>query len=233
LAKVTALVLGAGRGTRMGGKVDKQFLKINEHPILAYTLAKFQNHPAIDNIVVVTAEKDLAYCRNEIVEKYRFSKVSHIIPGGEERQDSVLAGLLALDQETEWVAVHDGVRPLITPQTISDVLKVAFAKGAAIVGVPAKDTIKVVNPDLTVQTTPARASLWHVQTPQVFRRELLLKAYHQAAEVGWRGTDDASLVEKLGEPVSLVQGEYTNLKITTPEDLLFFQQSIKKQELAF
>lgn len=232
MAKVTVLILGAGRGTRMGGNVDKQFLEVNGCPILAYTLAEFQNHPSIDDIVVVTGEKDLEYCRTEIIGKYGFSKVSKIVPGGKERQDSVLAGLLALAQDTEWVAVHDGVRPLITQKTISDVLKVAFAKGAAIVGVPAKDTIKVVNPDLTVQNTPPRASLWHVQTPQVFRRELLVKAYTEAAEAGWLGTDDASLVERLGAPVYLVQGDYTNLKITTPEDLAFFQQLLKKQNMA-
>lgn len=228
MAKVTALLLGAGQGTRMGGSVSKQFLEVDGRPILAYTLAQFQSHSSIDDIVIVTGAKDIEYCRTEIVDKYGFSKVSKIIPGGKERQDSVMQGLQALDQQTKWVAVHDGVRPLITKEAISAVLKAAFAKGAAIVGVPAKDTIKIVSPDLTVQNTPKRESLWHVQTPQVFLRELLLKAYTEAAEAGWRGTDDSSLVERLGVPVYLVQGDYTNLKITTPEDLTFFRQILKQ-----
>ena len=161
--------------------------------------------------------------------KEGFSKVSQVVAGGQERQDSVYQGLLALDKETDWVVIHDGARPMISWKTINAVLEAAVEKGAAIVGVPAKDTIKLVNPDLTVQDTPPRELLWHIQTPQVFRKTLVLKAYQEAIAHGWQGTDDASLVEKLGVPVYVVQGEYTNIKITTPEDFAFLFEALRGQ----
>jgi 2-C-methyl-D-erythritol 4-phosphate cytidylyltransferase len=213
----------------MGGRVSKQFLRINDRPLLAYTLAPFQKHPLIDDIILVTREEDIPFCWEEIVQKEGFSKVSQVVAGGQERQDSVYQGLLALDKETDWVVIHDGARPMISWKTINAVLEAAVEKGAAIVGVPAKDTIKLVNPDLTVQDTPPRELLWHIQTPQVFRKTLVLKAYQEAIAHGWQGTDDASLVEKLGVPVYVVQGEYTNIKITTPEDFAFLFEALRGQ----
>ncbi|HPZ71296.1 MAG TPA: 2-C-methyl-D-erythritol 4-phosphate cytidylyltransferase [Peptococcaceae bacterium] len=229
LGKVTALIPCAGQGKRMGGRVSKQFLRINDRPLLAYTLAPFQKHPLIDDIILVTREEDIPFCWEEIVQKEGFSKVSQVVAGGQERQDSVYQGLLALDKETDWVVIHDGARPMISWKTINAVLEAAVEKGAAIVGVPAKDTIKLVNPDLTVQDTPPRELLWHIQTPQVFRKTLVLKAYQEAIAHGWQGTDDASLVEKLGVPVYVVQGEYTNIKITTPEDFAFLFEALRGQ----
>jgi 2-C-methyl-D-erythritol 4-phosphate cytidylyltransferase len=213
----------------MGGRVSKQFLRINDRPLLAYTLDPFQKHPLIDDIILVTREEDIPFCWEEIVQKEGFSKVSQVVAGGQERQDSVYQGLLALDKETDWVVIHDGARPMISWKTINAVLEAAVEKGAAIVGVPAKDTIKLVNPDLTVQDTPPRELLWHIQTPQVFRKTLVLKAYQEAIAHGWQGTDDASLVEKLGVPVYVVQGEYTNIKITTPEDFAFLFEALRGQ----
>jgi 2-C-methyl-D-erythritol 4-phosphate cytidylyltransferase len=229
LGKVTALIPCAGQGKRMGGRVSKQFLRINDRPLLAYTLDPFQKHPLIDDIILVTREEDIPFCWEEIVQKEGFSKVSQVVAGGQERQDSVYQGLLALDKETDWVVIHDGARPMISWKTINAVLEAAVEKGAAIVGVPAKDTIKLVNPDLTVQDTPPRELLWHIQTPQVFRKTLVLKAYQEAIAHGWQGTDDASLVEKLGVPVYVVQGEYTNIKITTPEDFAFLFEALRGQ----
>ncbi|HOB82682.1 MAG TPA: 2-C-methyl-D-erythritol 4-phosphate cytidylyltransferase [Peptococcaceae bacterium] len=229
MGKVTALIPCAGQGKRMGGRVSKQFLRINDRPLLAYTLAPFQKHPLIDDIILVTREEDIPFCWEEIVQKEGFSKVSQVVAGGQERQDSVYQGLLALDKETDWVVIHDGARPMISWKTINAVLEAAVEKGAAIVGVPAKDTIKLVNPDLTVQDTPPRELLWHIQTPQVFRKTLVLKAYQEAIAHGWQGTDDASLVEKLGVPVYVVQGEYTNIKITTPEDFAFLFEALRGQ----
>lgn len=229
MGKVTALIPCAGQGKRMGGRVSKQFLRINDRPLLAYTLAPFQKHPLIDDIILVTREEDIPFCWEEIVQKEGFSKVSQVVAGGQERQDSVYQGLLALDKETGWVVIHDGARPMISWKTINAVLEAAVEKGAAIVGVPAKDTIKLVNPDLTVQDTPPRELLWHIQTPQVFRKTLVLKAYQEAIAHGWQGTDDASLVEKLGVPVYVVQGEYTNIKITTPEDFAFLFEALRGQ----
>ncbi|MDD2401476.1 MAG: 2-C-methyl-D-erythritol 4-phosphate cytidylyltransferase [Clostridia bacterium] len=224
---MSALILCAGQGKRIGGCISKQFIEISGHPLIAYTVKKFQEHPLIDNIVLVTREEYIKYCQKDIVEKYGFTKVINIVSGGEERQDSVYSGLQNLDDTTSWVVVHDGVRPLISLQTIDNVLKVAFEKKAAVVGVPAKDTIKIINPDFTVQGTPPRQSLWHVQTPQVFEKKLILKAYTEAKLSGLRGTDDASLVENMGVEVHMVRGEYENIKVTTPEDLMFIQGKVK------
>jgi 2-C-methyl-D-erythritol 4-phosphate cytidylyltransferase len=230
LGKVTALIPCAGQGKRMGGRVSKQFMEVDGRSLLAYTLAQFEQHPLIDNLVLVTREEDIDYCWQKVVKKEAFTKVTQIVAGGKERQDSVYQGLLALSEETEWVVVHDGARPLISTAAITAVLKTALAKGAAIIGVPAKDTIKMLNPDLTVQETPPRELLWHIQTPQVFSRELLLRAYREAAEEGWQGTDDASLVERLGVKVHLVQGDYNNIKITTPEDFVFLQEILRTRD---
>lgn len=226
MGKVTAIIPCAGQGKRMGGRVSKQFLEINGRPLLAYTLDQFQMHPLIDDIILVTREEDIAFCW-QVVRNEKLTKVIKVISGGKERQDSVYEGLLVLDIETEWVAIHDGARPLISQTTISHVIQGAMEKEAAIVGVPAKDTIKLVNPDFTVQTTPPRELLWHVQTPQVFRKELVVRAYQEAAAHGWQGTDDASLVERLGVPVHMVKGEYNNIKITTPEDFVFLCEVLR------
>ena len=227
MAKVSALIVSAGQGKRMGGCVSKQYLEVAGRPLLAYTLDKFQGHPLIEDIVVVTQEEERAYCQQEIMEKYSFTKVSGIVSGGKERQDSVYRGLLALPEDTEWVVVHDGVRPLITSEVITRVMEAAFAKGAAIVGVPAKDTIKVITAEQMVRETPLRQTLWHIQTPQVFKKELLVRAYEEAIASSWVGTDDASLVERIGVPIIVVQGEYDNLKITTPEDLVYFKEMLR------
>jgi 2-C-methyl-D-erythritol 4-phosphate cytidylyltransferase len=227
LAKVSALILGAGQGKRMGGRVSKQFLEVEDRPLLAYTLDKFQGHALIEEIIVVTQEEDIDYCWQKIIYRYNFTKVNKIVSGGKERQDSVYQGLLALPDDTEWVVIHDGVRPLISMSVITNALTKAQEKGAAIVGVPAKDTIKVVKHDFMVQETPPRKVLWQIQTPQVFKKELIVKAYQQAVKLGWQATDDASLVEKLGASVFVVQGDYNNLKITTPEDLVYFKEMLR------
>ena len=132
-----------------------------------------------------------------------------------------------MPEDTEWVAVHDGVRPLVSLEVITRVVEAALTKGAAIVGVPAKDTIKVVTSEQMVLETPPRQTLWHIQTPQVFKKELLVRAYEEALASSWAGTDDASLVERLGVPIFVVQGEYDNLKITTPEDLVYFKEMLE------
>lgn len=224
--RVAAIIPAAGQGKRMGTSVSKSYMEILGRPLLAYTLDKYQNHPLIAEILLVVQAKDIEYCRNDIVGKHGLNKVKKIIAGGAERQDSVANGLAALDPEVEWVLIHDGARPLIDGQTISQAVETAWACGAAVVGVPVKDTIKVVDENLTVQNTPDRQSLWIAQTPQVFRRDILQEAYRQAALDGWLGTDDASLVERLGVKVKMVRGRYDNIKITTPEDLLFFRESL-------
>jgi 2-C-methyl-D-erythritol 4-phosphate cytidylyltransferase len=227
LAKVTALIPCAGQGKRMGGSISKQYMEILGRPLLAYTLDKFQGHSLIDEIILIPRAEEIAYCDKEVVKKYGFTKVAALVPGGEERQDSVWQGLCALGEETGWVVIHDGVRPLVTGSVISAALETAFLKGAAVVGVPVKDTVKRVNPDLTVSETPPRESLWLVQTPQVFRKDIVLNAYQKAFRLGWRGTDDASLVERMGVKVQMVRGEYDNIKVTTPEDLILVRETVR------
>lgn len=227
MAKVTALIPCAGQSTRMGGAVKKPFLQVGGRPLLCYTLDIFQNHPGIEEIVLVAGAEETAYCKTEIAEKYGFTKVRAVTAGGRERQDSVAAGLALLAPETEWVVVHDGVRPLLKPETLTLALDKAREKGCAVLGVPVKDTIKRVNSELLVLETPPRQELWQVQTPQIFQAEVLRKAYREAARLGWLATDDASLVEKLGEKVFMVQGEYSNIKVTTPDDLPYCREMLK------
>lgn len=230
MARISAIIPAAGLGKRMGTSVSKSYMEILGRPLLTYTLERFQSHSLIDEIILVAQEKDLDYCKKEIVEKYGFNKVTKIVPGGKERQDSVAQGLAALEPEVEWVVVHDGARPLVDGQTISEVIRVAFGKGAAIAGVPLKDTIKVVDGEMAVQDTPRRHTIWAIQTPQVFRRDILENAYREAARQGWIGTDDASLVEYAGGKVYVVRGRYSNIKVTTPEDLPYIIESLKRGE---
>lgn len=227
MAKVTALIPCAGQGKRMGGPVSKPYLEVNGRPLLAYTLEKFEKHPLVDEVVLIVHQDAVCYCQKEVVDKYGFSKVKEITGGGRERQDSVAAGLSLLKEDVKWVIVHDGVRPLITEEIITKAIETAFELGSAVVAVPVKDTIKVSNPDFTVKETPERCFLWQVQTPQVFDRDVLVRAYEEATRNGWQGTDDSSLVERLGVKVHLVEGEYSNLKITTPEDLRYFKEMLR------
>ncbi len=227
MAKRMALILCAGQGKRMGTDVKKPYLEVCGRPLLTYTLDVFQSDPMVDGIVLVVNEADCGHCQVEIVQKYDFTKICAVVPGGLERQDSVLQGLRAIGEETEWIIVHDGARPLINPETIHKAIAVAERKGAAVVAVRAKDTIKAVRPDLSVEETLPRHTLWQAQTPQVFRRGEILEAYETAIAKGWIATDDASLMERMGHEVYIVEGEYSNIKITTPEDLLFFSMLLK------
>lgn len=216
--KIGVVIVAAGKGTRMGQAVSKQYLPLAGKPIFVHTLQTFATHPQIDSIAIVVPTGDEKYVR-QLVEQYECRKVDAVIAGGAERQHSVLRGLFALGEGIDLVLVHDAVRPFTTHETIDKVLREAVISGAAVTAVPVKDTIKIADEDGIVQSTPNRQSLWAVQTPQAFRLSLLIAAYEQAERDGYVGTDDASLVERLGSPVKLVQGEYTNLKITTPEDL--------------
>ncbi|PLX83244.1 MAG: 2-C-methyl-D-erythritol 4-phosphate cytidylyltransferase [Desulfuromonas sp.] len=216
---VTVLVPAAGMGRRMGATVNKQYLALDGRPILAHTLALFDSHPQVDHLFVISPPAEIDYCRAEVVERYRFGKVRAVVPGGGERQDSVRNGLLACGAgPQDTVLVHDGVRPLFPPELIPVVVEAARRCGACVVGVPVKDTIKEVV-EGRVRGTPDRERLWQAQTPQAFRFDLILKAHRKALEAGFRVTDDAALVERLGHPVVMVEGSYRNIKITTPEDL--------------
>jgi len=218
LFKTIAVILAAGQGSRMGTKVNKQYLNLLDKPVLAHTLDVFEKHPLIDGILIVTREKEINLCFTEVITPFQFQKVITVVAGGKERQDSVFQGLKALPSQCELVVVHDGARPLITHDIITEVILTAQRQGAGIAAVPVKDTIKRVNDQTVLETIP-RGEIWAVQTPQAFKKELILKAYQAAYEQGFYGTDDASLVERLGEKVKIVHGSYENIKITTPEDL--------------
>jgi 2-C-methyl-D-erythritol 4-phosphate cytidylyltransferase len=220
MGKLGAVIVAAGRGTRMGTKESKQYLPINGKPILVYTLEAFEKAAEVSTVVLVVSKEDIVHCQSYI-EKYGLTKISAIVAGGTSRQDSVYEGLQQLD--TEWVIVHDGVRPFVTTKSISHCWRAAEQYGAAVIAVPVKDTIKVADDAGMVLTTPDRSSLWAIQTPQAFRRSELVIAYEKAAADQYEGTDDASLMERSGRPVRIVEGDYGNIKITTPDDLQWAQ----------
>lgn len=228
----TAVVLGAGRGRRMKSDVPKQFMALCNRPVLAWTLEAFQNFMEVQDIVLVTAEEEIGSCRREIVEKYGLSKVRQIVPGGAERCLSVRCGLRAADTRTDYVFIHDGVRPLVDEAILTRVLGEVRKYGAAAVGVPSKDTIKVSDGEGFVKTTPDRRSLWAMQTPQVFRYSLIREAYEKLTDEDVkRATDDAMVAEwKTQTRVKLVMGSYENIKITTPEDMALAELLLKHRQ---
>ncbi|MBW1787470.1 MAG: 2-C-methyl-D-erythritol 4-phosphate cytidylyltransferase [Deltaproteobacteria bacterium] len=218
--KTIAVIPGAGSGTRMGGRRAKQFLDLCGMPLLAVTLKPFQDCRAIDGIVVVAPPSDLTYCREGVVRKFGFSKVTAVVPGGLRRQDSVRAGLEAAGESCGRVVIHDAARPLITTELLDRVLEAAEAHGSVIAGLPAKETVKAVSPTGEVLGTHDRTHTWLIQTPQVFPYKELMQA-HQASlrENLEEATDDALLMERLGLPVWVVEGTEENIKVTTPRDL--------------
>lgn len=218
--RLTVLVPAAGLGRRMGAEVSKQYLELDGRPILAHTLALFEADPQVAQILVIAPADEHDYCRTQIVERYGFAKVTQLVAGGAERQDSVRNGLRACALGAdEIVLIHDGVRPLFDPALIEPLAAKAAEVGGCIVGVPVKDTVKQVADGL-VRATPERELLWLAQTPQVFRFGLIRDAHEQALADGFSATDDASLLERLDQPVAMLEGDYRNLKITTPEDLV-------------
>jgi len=207
------VIVAAGSSQRMGG-VDKVFALLGGKPLLGRVISVFQRCNLIDQIVVVVSKQSLGKCQ-QLVAEQGWSKVTDVCAGGRRRQDSVVAGLSRLSH-CQWVVIHDGARPLVTEGLIEHGLEVARETGAAVAAVPVTDTIKVAGEDRIVQETPPRGNLWAVQTPQVFRFDIITEAYRRVkAEV----TDDASLVEQLGYKVKLYMGSYDNIKITTPDDL--------------
>jgi 2-C-methyl-D-erythritol 4-phosphate cytidylyltransferase len=218
--RTVAIIPAAGSGSRMNRDVSKQYLTLAGKPILVCTLEVFEACPLVDALLVVVPSQDLESVRTDILAPWNLKKVTGIIPGGKERQDSVRAGIEALDGDAELVIIHDAVRPFITAGLIENCVRAAAAEGAATVGVPVKDTVKEVGPDGRILRTCDRSLLWFTQTPQVFRRDIIENAHLAAVRDGFRGTDDTSLVERLGIAVRMILGDYGNIKITTPEDLI-------------
>ncbi|MBU5611539.1 2-C-methyl-D-erythritol 4-phosphate cytidylyltransferase [Geomonas azotofigens] len=229
MARTIALIPAAGMGKRMGAGSNKQYLMLDGMPILARTVQTFQEADCIDAIYLVSPEQEIPFCRSEVVERYGFSKVRAIVPGGSERQHSVYNGLRAIEgiEPDDIVLIHDGVRPFVSVRMLEDAAAAAREGGACVVAVPVKDTVKVVREGV-VTATPPRETLWLAQTPQGFRYELIRAAHDQAAAAGFLGTDDASLMEWQGQPVRVVQGDYRNIKITTPEDMILAEAFLKE-----
>ena len=221
MVRVGAVIVAAGRSTRMGG-VDKTFAPILGRPLVAHTLDRFESSPLIDQIILVLAEDSLEQGR-QLVEERDYRKVAHVCAGGTRRQDSVRNGLELLSP-CDWVMVHDGARPCLDEATLQRGLDAAADCGSAVAGVPVKDTIKLVSPDQMVKDTPDRSRLWAAQTPQIFRYDLLLEAHRACTQ---DVTDDAAVVESLGHPIKMFLGAYENIKVTTAADLVIAEAFLK------
>ena len=236
--KFAAIVLSAGRGSRMQSDIPKQYMELNGYPVIYYSLKAFQDSE-VSSIVLVAGKEDVDYCRAEIVEKYHFDKVVKVVAGGAERYNSVYEGLKVI-QGADYVLIHDGARPMLEQEIIRRSMDAVVQYDACVVGMPVKDTIKISDPEGFCQSTPPRNSLWMIQTPQTFSYELVKSAYERVFASIENGedvpqiTDDAMMVEYATEvKVKLVQGDYENIKITTPEDLSIVSTYLKNRELLF
>jgi 2-C-methyl-D-erythritol 4-phosphate cytidylyltransferase len=226
--KVIAIVPSAGKGERMGQK--KEFLLLGGKPILAHTLSPLENHSQISEIILVVDEKSIERCKKEVVEKYGFKKVKEIVVGGKERQDSVYNGLKKVTKDCDIVLIQDGARPFLTEDLITRSIEEIEKHKAAVVAVSCIDTIKFAHKekDMAIETLD-REYLWMAQTPQAFKYQIILEAYRKAEQENFRGTDDASLVERMNQSVKIVRGSYDNIKITTPEDLILAEAILSKR----
>lgn len=230
--RYAAIVLSAGTGRRMNSNIPKQYMMLENYPVLYYSLKAFDDSD-VDEVVLVTGAEDIDYCRKEIVEHYGFQKVKAVVAGGSERYLSVWEGLKAAD--ADYVLIHDGARPLIDAESIRASMEAVRKEKACILGVPVKDTIKCADDRDYVKNTPERKSLWIIQTPQSFSYELLTEAYRRLFDAQNKGeelpviTDDAMIVEQMTEcKVKIIRGRYENIKITTPEDIPMAKLFLKK-----
>ncbi|HOC46178.1 MAG: 2-C-methyl-D-erythritol 4-phosphate cytidylyltransferase [Syntrophorhabdaceae bacterium] len=217
--RTIAIILAGGAGKRMGTATNKQFLVIENKPIIVHTLQIFEDCRAIDGIYLVVNQKDLPLIQEEILETYKFNKIMKLVIGGKLRQDSVRNGLEAIEHACDIVVIHDGARPFITPTFIEKGIFLMEMYDAVIPALPMQDTVKVISKEGFVVKTLARESLWHVQTPQTFKYPLIVKAYREGMARKHYGYDDATFVEHLGKKVKVIEGSPYNMKITTPEDL--------------
>lgn len=218
--KTVAIIPAGGVGRRMESGIPKQYLPLAGVPVLVHTLQAFHLSPVIDEIFLAVPEDDIPEVRRDIILKYGISKAVLVLAGGGKRQDSVRNALFHVRDEHGIVVVHDGVRPFVTGELIGRAVAAAEECGAITVGVPIRDTVKEADAAGWVKKTVAREGLWLTQTPQAFRRPIIVAAYQKAAADGFYGTDDASLVERMGIPVRMIPGDCNNIKLTTPEDLL-------------
>lgn len=232
--KIAAVCLAAGQGKRMQSAVQKQYLLIEDKPVLYYALKAFQDS-SVDEVVLVVGQGEEEYCKKEIVDKYGFTKVKAVVAGGKERYHSVYHGLSAL-KEVDYVLIHDGARPFLNQEIIKRCIQGAEEYKACVAGMPVKDTIKLADDECNIESTPERSKVWQIQTPQAFAYDLIKEAYTILIEQEEKGiktsipvTDDAMVVEYfMNQKVHLVYGSYENIKITTPEDMLVASAFLKR-----
>ncbi|EGT3616781.1 2-C-methyl-D-erythritol 4-phosphate cytidylyltransferase [Clostridium perfringens] len=225
MGKIVSIILAGGKGKRMGAEVSKQFIEIREKPIIYYTLKSFEECKEIDEIILVLPKDEIDYFKTEIESRFDF-KISKIVEGGKERQDSVYNALNSLE-DCDVVLIHDGARAFVSKKIIEDGIKYAKEFGAAAPGVMPKDTIKVKNLEGFSINTPDRSSLVAVQTPQCFKYDLIKKGHDKVKDEKISVTDDTMIIELLGKDVYLFEGDYKNIKVTTPEDLILAEHFVK------
>lgn len=225
---VSAVIVAAGTSKRMNDGVDKLAVQLSGKPLLAWTISRFESAEIIDEIIVVTREDDIGKVK-EMTKSEGFRKVSSVVKGGAYRQQSTQNGLNAISNDSKIVLIHDGARPLIRTSDIKRIVESAEENGAALLAVPSKDSVKEVQNGIVTQTLP-RESVWLAQTPQGFRKELLQEAFSSAEKEGYIGTDEASLVERLGKDVAIVEGHSSNIKVTVTSDIGVVQSLLKREE---
>ncbi len=219
--RVTAVIPAAGRGRRLKIPEDKTFAEIKDRPIISFSLGILEESKKIDEVILIVGKDKVRKAKRDVVERFGFEKIVEVIEGGSTRTQSVHKGLLKVKRSMDIVLIHDGARPFISEEIIVRNIAAAVKFGAAITAIPVHYTIKEADTTLFISRTLKRDSLWEVQTPQTFRRDLILKAYEKAKDEGYEATDDACLVERLGHKVKIVEGTPENIKITYPADLIY------------
>ena len=226
---VAAIIVAAGKGVRMQDSLRKQYLPLAGLPILVHTLTVFDKCDLVDHIFLVIPRDDFEFCREHIIDRVNLAGNVNLVAGGARRQDSVYRGLQQIDPDCSIVIIHDGVRPFVQHDQIAACINDAGKFGSCILGIPAYDTLKQVDKSGNIVNTTARDAIWLAQTPQAFRYELIKKAHDQARLDGYQGTDDASLVERMGAAVRIIRGSRSNIKITNKEDLEIARSLLERE----
>jgi 2-C-methyl-D-erythritol 4-phosphate cytidylyltransferase len=219
MIRLSLIIPAAGSGVRLGMKTPKPFIELGGRTILQHTIDKFIDIPELGQLLIVASAQNIDRVKSLVSDHDRSDVDISVVEGGDERQDSIGNALKFVDKRCDLVAIHDAVRPFIEKNVVEECISKAMKYGAAIPGIPVKDTVKVLNDEQLVESTPDRSSLWQIQTPQIFKRQILFDAYDHAKNAGFTGTDDSSLVENLGIKVHVVKSSYENFKITYPIDL--------------
>ena len=226
---VSVIIPAAGRGTRMGKSINKQYISLDKKAILTHTIIAFDKCPYIDEILIVVADNEEKLFKDKVLKEYRIKKPYKLVVGGSTRQESVYNAVKKVDERCTIISVHDGARPLISNKEIINTVLGAKKYGGCVLGVPVKDTVKKADSDGFVSATVERSTLYNIRTPQVFKADILKEAYKNAEEKGIIGTDDSYLVEENDIKVKIIKGSYNNIKITTPEDLIYAQEILSSR----